>query len=99
MCTILVAPTAPAPVRLDQPHKTLNNVLQLLEEQLLLLMLEGLLLHSINPTGHMLHHTNGLCQQGMVLVLPTGMLQQALYRGVARLIFRAGGNKIMLRLH
>lgn len=75
MCTIPVAPAVPSPVRLDQPHEALNTVLQLLEEELLLFMLEGLLLHGIDPAGNMLHHPNGLCQQGVVLVLSTGVLQ------------------------
>lgn len=47
-------------------------------------MLKGLLLHSINPAGHLLHHPNGLCQQGMIWMLPAGMLQQALYKSVVR---------------
>lgn len=94
MCKLLLALATPSPVRLDQAHETLNNVLQLLKEQLLLLMLESLLLHSINPAGHLLHHPDGLCQQGMVWVLPAGVLQQALYKGVARLKFRAGEDKI-----
>lgn len=95
MCSLLVALAAPSPVRLDQPHEALDAVLQLLEEQLLLLMLEGLLLHGIDPAGHLLHHPDGLRQQGMVWVLPAGVLQHALFKGVARLKFSAGENKII----
>lgn len=98
MCTILVAPVISSPVRLDQPHEALNTVLQLLEEELLLLMLEGLLLHSIDPAGNLLHHPDGLCQQGVVLVLSTGVLQHALHKGV-RLQFRARESKIIQRQH
>lgn len=88
MSESLVAFAAASPVRLDQPYKALNDVFQFLKMELLLLMLEGLLLHSIDPAGHLLHYPNGFCQQGIVLVLPAGMLQQALNESVKKLKFK-----------
>lgn len=66
------------PIRLNQANETLNDVLKLLKVELLLLMLEGFLLHLIDSGGNLLNQSNGLRHQGMIWMISVCVFQKAL---------------------